>query len=273
VRISVFALAAFAFAAPAFAQSVTTYEGLAEGFYGQSVTWDGITYRDCNNVGGVFPSGETFTPQDIGYTLIIEDSTYLYNDYPAWGSPVNALTFGTAYVNGPNLSLGAFAKVWMDLPAPASALTFDMVYYENGPWGGIQFILEAYSGGVIVDIDSLTIANGGGRDNIALGQLTVGAASFDQVYLRASYNGQFSAPRLMIDDLTITPAGPACGTSDFNGDGDYGTDQDIEAFFACLAGNCCATCWSGGADFNGDGDVGTDQDIEAFFRVLAGGSC
>jgi predicted outer membrane repeat protein len=69
------------------------------------------------------------------------------------------------------------------------------------------------------------------------------------------------------------PKGPLCGNSDFNGDGDFGTDQDIEAFFACLAGNCCATCYPGGADFNADGDVGTDQDIEAFFRVLAGGIC
>jgi hypothetical protein len=62
-----------------------------------------------------------------------------------------------------------------------------------------------------------------------------------------------------------------CGSADFNGDGDIGTDADIQAFFACLAGNCCATC--GSADFNGDGDVGTDADIEAFFRVLAGGTC
>jgi|GEM_PF-4786338 len=58
---------------------------------------------------------------------------------------------------------------------------------------------------------------------------------------------------------------------DFNGDGDFGTDQDIEAFFSCLAGQCCANCLS--ADFNGDSDFGTDQDIESFFRVLAGGSC
>ncbi|HYE62140.1 MAG TPA: PQQ-dependent sugar dehydrogenase [Phycisphaerales bacterium] len=62
-----------------------------------------------------------------------------------------------------------------------------------------------------------------------------------------------------------------CCSSDFNGDGDYGTDQDIEAFFACLGGTCCATCQ--GADFNHDGDIGTDQDIESFFRVLGGGSC
>jgi hypothetical protein len=60
-------------------------------------------------------------------------------------------------------------------------------------------------------------------------------------------------------------------TSDFNQDGDFGTDQDIEAFFACLAGHCCVTC--GSSDFNNDGDFGTDQDIEAFFRVLAGGAC
>jgi hypothetical protein len=67
--------------------------------------------------------------------------------------------------------------------------------------------------------------------------------------------------------------GNECGSQDFNGDGDFGTDQDIEAFFACLGGNCCATCFCQGSDFNGDGDFGTDQDIEAFFRVLGGGNC
>jgi len=71
--------------------------------------------------------------------------------------------------------------------------------------------------------------------------------------------------------LWSRPLLPPCGNQDFNGDGDSGTDQDIEAFFACLAGNCCPTC--GTADFNADGDSGTDLDIEAFFRVLGGGPC
>jgi|GEM_PF-5268339 len=62
----------------------------------------------------------------------------------------------------------------------------------------------------------------------------------------------------------------AC-SSDFNGDGDFGTDGDIEAFFACLGGNCCNTCQT--SDFDLDGDYGTDQDIESFFRVLGGGAC
>ena len=72
-----------------------------------------------------------------------------------------------------------------------------------------------------------------------------------------------------IDKLRISVLAPC--SADFDGDGDIGTDADIEAFFACLGGTCCATCQS--ADFDGDGDVGTDADIEAFFRVLAGGSC
>jgi hypothetical protein len=91
----------------------------------------------------------------------------------------------------------------------------------------------------------------------------------------AGWDQATDGARLMANALlyTMGPTGPTCGTSDFNGDGDFGTDQDIEAFFACLAGTCCPTCWQGGSDFNGDGDFGTDQDIEAFFRVLAGSPC
>jgi hypothetical protein len=71
----------------------------------------------------------------------------------------------------------------------------------------------------------------------------------------------------------ITVPGTPCGSADFNCDGDAGTDADIQAFFACLAGVCPAPPCTNNADFNGDGDVGTDADIEAFFRVLAGGPC
>jgi hypothetical protein len=77
-------------------------------------------------------------------------------------------------------------------------------------------------------------------------------------------------------DLTGTmdvPCAPSpCCRNDYNGDGDVGTDADIADFFACLAGNCCATC-PPNADFNCDGDVGTDADIASFFSVLAGNPC
>ena len=48
---------------------------------------------------------------------------------------------------------------------------------------------------------------------------------------------------------------------------------DIESFFACLAGTCPPPPCNSTADFNGDGDIGTDADIEAFFSVLGGGPC
>jgi hypothetical protein len=82
-----------------------------------------------------------------------------------------------------------------------------------------------------------------------------------------TYRAIFSDGSYAVLSATI----PLCGNSDFNNDGDSGTDADIEAFFSCLAGSCCGAC--GNADFDGDGDTGTDGDIESFFRVLAGGSC
>src|SRR5262249_57838237 len=79
------------------------------------------------------------------------------------------------------------------------------------------------------------------------------------------FNGSFQHAAAL--ELVSCPCSP-----DFNNDGDVGTDADIEAFFACLGGSCCATC-PPNADFNCDGDIGTDADIESFFRVLAGGPC
>ncbi len=91
---------------------------------------------------------------------------------------------------------------------------------------------------------------------------------------------QFFSGAWVTTPITITfpfklfgTTGPTCGTSDFDGDGDFGTDFDIQAFFACLGGNCCATCFAGGSDFNGDGDFGTDLDIQSFFSVLGGAGC
>ncbi len=48
-------------------------------------------------------------------------------------------------------------------------------------------------------------------------------------------------------DPAMLTVGPSCGSADFNGDGDLGTDADIEAFFACLSGACVRdVCGSGG---------------------------
>jgi len=191
-------------AAPALAQT-SNYDDLTEGFLGTSYSYNGVNYHSVNGVSGVFPDGSTFTPADGGDQLIIENATYLFNDYPSWGSPSNVMTFGTSYVPGDNLTLGAFAQVTMDLDQVSDSASVEMVFYENGPWGGIVFHLEALSGGSVVDSDSFAISDLGGRDNIAFNTLSVGGAPFDSLYMYATYGSDFSLPRLMIDDLTLDP--------------------------------------------------------------------
>jgi glucose/arabinose dehydrogenase len=94
----------------------------------------------------------------------------------------------------------------------------------------------------------------------------IGRDQDGEIYFCASTNLGPTGTNGVILKMVAIP----CGSADYNGDGDTGTEADIEAFFACLSGQCCDAC---NPDFNGDGDSGTDADIEAFFRVLAGGTC
>ncbi|HYE61412.1 MAG TPA: DNRLRE domain-containing protein [Phycisphaerales bacterium] len=130
---------------------------------------------------------------------------------------------------------------------------------------GSSFATYSWSGpGVVADVQGWV---GDGSSNF--GWLLRGAEDTLGSALRWSSMEGENPPQLIV----TYQAGSTCGTADYNGDGDVGTDQDIEAFFACLGGTCCDTCWHLGGDFNGDGDTGTDQDIESFFRVLGGGPC
>lgn len=185
--------------------SISNYDDLVEGFLGTSYAYNGVSYHDVNGIGGVFPDGSTFTPADVGDQVIIEDATDFYMVHPDYGSSPNSLTFGTAYVPGPNLTIGALVRVTMDLDAPASAASVDIGYYENGPWGGIVIHLDALDAGTVVASDVITIADGGGRDNDTVATLSVGGATFDSLKLYATYGDQPSAPRVMMDDLTLTP--------------------------------------------------------------------
>jgi hypothetical protein len=185
--------------------SVSTYDDLVEGFLGTSYAYNGVSYHDVNGIGGVFPDGSTFTPEDVGDQVIIEDATDFYVVHPEWGSSPNAMTFGTSFVPGPNLSIGALVQVTMDLDVPANAASVDIGYYENGPWGRIVIHLDALDAGTVVASDSVTIADGGGRDNDTVGVLSVAAESFDALRLYATYEDQPSAPRVLIDNLVLTP--------------------------------------------------------------------
>jgi hypothetical protein len=186
--------------------SISTYDDLVEGFLDTTFDYNDVHYYDVNGIGGVFPDGSTFVPADVGDLLIIEDATVFYNDFPDFGSSPNTLTFGNSFVTGPNLSIGALVRVTMDLAQPASAASVDLAFYENGPWGRIVIHLDALSGDTVVASDALTIADGGGRDNATTAVLSVEGATFDTLKLYSTCEDQPSAPRIMIDNLAITPA-------------------------------------------------------------------
>ncbi|MBI5866621.1 MAG: hypothetical protein HZB38_19310 [Planctomycetes bacterium] len=240
--------------------TVEDYESFTEGSLGLTFASNGATYRDANLVGGVFPDGSTFSPGELGSQYIIEQATAFYNDFPTYGSPVNALTFGSAYVPGDNLTIGALASVWMDLAAPAEAASLDIAYYENGPWGGIEYHLDALLGGQVVAGDSFVISNFGGRDNPTFSSLSVTAVSFDSLHLYARFGGEYSAPRGMIDDLSLTPAQAAC-PGDLDGDGSVGLND-----LARLLSNFGTS--SGGTSEQGDSDGDGDIDLSDLSALL-----
>jgi hypothetical protein len=182
----------------------SNFEDLSEGFLGATFTHNGVTYRDVNNVSGFYADGVPFGPTDNGDQSIIERALPLYNDFPTYGSPVNSMTFGNTFVTGDNLSIGALASVWMDVAGGGSAATFDIAFYENGPWGGIVYHLDAVKNGVVVASDTYTLSDLGGRDNPAWQELSVSGAEFDSLHLYGIKNGNYTVPRGMIDDLSIT---------------------------------------------------------------------
>jgi hypothetical protein len=190
------------------------YENFDEGSLGETFIHEGVTYHDTNMVDGYFPDGEPFHgPTDLHSEFIIEDATYAYDDFPDYGSPVKALTFGWVWITGPNLTIGPLASTWMDLDELGTDVSFDLMYYENGPWGGIEYVLDAYLDGDVVASDSFIISDLGGRDNPTFTTMSIRGAEFDQLHLYALLDGDYTAPRGMIDDLTITiipePAGLA----------------------------------------------------------------
>ncbi|HWN81217.1 MAG TPA: hypothetical protein VNM87_03905 [Candidatus Udaeobacter sp.] len=182
---------------------VIDYEDLTEGMQGDPLTHMGVTYSELNNVSGVFPDGEIFGPQPEDQ-FVIEDAGLFYGDFPAYGSPVNSLTFGIAFVPGKNLTIGPLATVTMDLANPAIAASLDLGYYENGAWGGIVYHLDALFNGQVVATNNFVISNLGGRDNPAATTMSVSGALFDQLHLYATFGAEYSMPRGMIDDLTLT---------------------------------------------------------------------
>jgi GEVED domain len=181
----------------------------------------------------------------------------LYEDYSAISTDLTAgvptpITIGIA-----NPYTGDKVKIWADWNNNASfeaSEEFTVTPYP-APQGGAPVVTATITAPV-------GTAPGPKRMRIRLGW-----GSADPIPCGTSLYGN-------VEDYTVNVVtGTSCDTADYDCDGDVGTDADIEAFFACLAGTCPQPPCTSSADFNHDGDTGTDADIEAFFRVLGGGPC
>ncbi|MCK9488899.1 MAG: hypothetical protein M0Q42_05790 [Xanthomonadales bacterium] len=201
--------------------TLSTYDDLPEQFAGTSFQHNGVSYRDLNQVSGYWP-GDGFDPfgpgavEDggLGNQFVIEDAGLLFEDFPEFGSAPNVLNPGDLYFfnPGPNFSLGALASLWMDLDAPALGAAVDLVYYENGPWGGIEVSLQAYRNGQPVAATSFEITSDDpdGRDSIGYRTVNLEAGvPFDSLHLasRRLSDGAYTAPRIMLDNLRLQQLG------------------------------------------------------------------
>jgi hypothetical protein len=273
-----------------------------DGTIDRSCTWTGSTMTPLGGRGITGVSfGVRVTNQVAGSFPFTGTEAFMYH---AGSGTAISLEPANGYFSGVNAASGGLQAGWIhfdSLTGPVHAIIWNgnpSSYVDVHPAVARESRLTGISTGV--QCGNVRVVD---PDDINMNLVTHASAWFGtagswvdlHAFLPAGFRESFATGAYSADGQTVYIVGhgvnnttgrreallwvhtptqpPQCGTADFDGDGDTGTDADIEAFFACLAGSCCPTCFAGGADFNGDGDTGTDADIEAFFRVLAGGSC
>ncbi|HYF15202.1 MAG TPA: alpha/beta hydrolase-fold protein [Phycisphaerales bacterium] len=75
-------------------------------------------------------------------------------------------------------------------------------------------------------------------------------------------------------DLTCPPSVcGGCDSIDFNGDGLFPDNQDLQDFLSVFGGGQCPTGSCADIDFNNDGLFPDNEDVETYLRVFGGGDC
>ena len=185
----------------------TGFETPREGFIGSSFTDGGITFFGLNNDSGLNPDGSIYGPGEYGTDFIIENATLAINDFPDTLSGSHALSWGNSFVPGDNLSINIVSTFSMTTNSVETDAWFDILYFENGPWGGITIELLAFNRGDLVNSDSILISDLGGRDGLIGDQLGVFGVEFDSLTVNARFeDGTSTVFAGLIDNVNITPA-------------------------------------------------------------------
>ncbi len=271
-----------------------TNTGSSPNYASSTWTWDGTTWTLAAADGAAVRTGGrmTYVPQrqhimlmgGEGYGILLgslsEWTGSAWQSVEATDPPTFRTDAGLAYDAARNKLMlvggqgqgGLLSNVSMLTPTAAGITFTTNPATQQVPVGQTMLMSGAASGPVSAWLwrrNGQPLSNNARTVGVATPTLTVSLLTeSDAGTYTLDATGACGTVQSAPATLTILSA---CGTADFNNDGDVGTDGDIEAFFACLGGTCCDTC--GTADFNNDGDTGTDADIEAFFRVLGGGNC
>tara|TARA_A100001391_G_scaffold166456_3_gene126575 strand:- start:263 stop:967 length:705 start_codon:yes stop_codon:yes gene_type:complete len=195
--------------ASALAGGYTGFESLSEGASGPSFTDGGITFFGLNNDSGLNPDGSLFGPGEYGSDFIIENATLAINDFPDTLSGSNALSWGQswAWIPGENLSINIVSTFSMTTNSIETDGSLDLLYFENGPWGGITIELLATLDGEVVNSDSILISDRGGRDGLIGDRLSVSGVAFDTLSVNARFDdGTSTVFAGLVDNVSITPA-------------------------------------------------------------------
>jgi subtilisin-like proprotein convertase family protein len=230
----------------------------------------------------------TVTPGVFTDTIAVADQTPVQSVIVWLGIGLQRVNDIRARLTGPNgVTLDLFTRIGANPPdcittpiGPGYAMYDTLILDDGAPLTFYQHVLNAQPGSLVTGGTYRPAGCGGTPVSLdAAGPVGFGgipAAGNWTLEIRDERTGvqaYLNAWGLSFNGGGPPPCASTCGSADFNCDGDTATDADIEAFFACLAGNCPPPPCSASADFNGDGDSATDADIEAFFRVLAGGTC
>ncbi|HYF14293.1 MAG TPA: S8 family serine peptidase [Phycisphaerales bacterium] len=90
--------------------------------------------------------------------------------------------------------------------------------------------------------------------------------------IKVSDYGASVNPGWLDFNAVFTPT-PQCDSIDFNNDGLFPDNQDLEDFLNVFGGGACSTGNCNDIDFNNDGLFPDNQDLQAFFDVFGGGAC
>jgi hypothetical protein len=211
------------------------------------------------------PDGRLYVSSQLSNSVLRYDPDGGFHDaFIAAGSGTLSAPWGLAFHNG-NLYVvsNVNAKVLRYDGTTGAFLGEEVTAAQAGLASPRGLLFDAAGRMYVTGGNSIYVKDGATFSLLASSTTIPGLVGTDQLNLTPDnqlmvpcHNGTVQK----VDRLT----GASLGTLVLNGAG--GMTTILEAVL--VLPNAC-----GSADFDGDGDAGTDADIEAFFRVLAGGSC